>query len=578
MVPAAAVEASAVVPAQDEPAVPPAVAPAGAAAAPFTDPLPNVALSSDLLYKLTKAELEFKTGRWQGPYITLMGLAHQTRDPRLAHRAADMALTAKQSAEALAGVRLWRELAPHSDEANQYFLGFIVVSDQLAEAEPLLRQRLERATPSGRSAVMFQIQQLLGRAKDKPAGFAMLERLLAPYPALMESHLVLAHGAFVIGDRQRATQEAQQALRIKPDSELAVLTLAQAALDVPAASAVLTDYLAQHPGAREVRAAYARLLLEQKQYGPAQVQFSLLLQSQPDDVASLYALGIVAMQMNQTPAAETYFKQFLAVQAAHPNEESEAYKVQILLSQIAEERGDLPGALVWINQIEGGDPKVYFAATIRRAQLMAKSGDLDGGRKVLAEMSSDSIDEQAQILMADAQLLRDGGYDQSALAVLANGLKRFPGNAELLYDFAMAAEKMGQFEAMETSLRQVIAQNPDNRQAYNALGFSLADRNVRLPEAYSLIDTALKMAPDDPFIIDSMGWVQFRLGRLSEAEVTLRRAYTLRDDPEIASHLGEVLWQKGDKIAAQTLWRAALAKDPKNDTLKNTLARLNASV
>ncbi|MFM9435555.1 tetratricopeptide (TPR) repeat protein [Janthinobacterium sp. CG_23.3] len=540
--------------------------------------LPSLELSADLLYKLTKAELEFKGGRWQGPFVTLMSVAQQTRDPRIAHRAAEMALTAKQGGEALAAIRLWRELAPNSEEARQYFLGFVVLSEQMGEAEPIFSQRLRDAAPAARALNMFQMQQFLTRAKDKAAAFAMLERVLAPYLAMQESHLVLAQSAHAKGDRERAEREAREALRIKPDSELAALTLAQVAGNAQAADEVLTAFLRVNPGAREVRAAYARLLIEQKQFEPARGQFQILLKDQPDNLATLYALGIISMQLGDGGAAEAHFKRFLAVLAAKPSDERDPAKVQMILAQLAEDRGDHAGALAWLDQVDGRDARPYFEARVRRAQLMARHGDLDGARKVLADIKTDEAEEQAQLFQTDAQLLRDGGYAQSAFTVLENALIRFPDNAELLYDFALLAEKLGKLEVMETSLRRVMARSPDNHHAYNALGYSLAERNVRLPEALALIDKALKMAPGDPFIMDSMGWVQFRLGNLEQAEELLRRAYSLRSDPEIAVHLGEVLWQKGDKADAEKLWREAGAKDPKNDALKSTLARLNFSL
>ena len=142
----------------------------------------------------------------------------------------------------------------------------------------------------------------------------------------------------------------------------------------------------------------------------------------------------------------------------------------------------------------------------------------------------------------------------------------------------LLAEKLGRVDVMEKALRDVMLLAPDNHHAYNALGYSLAERNVRLQEAYTLVAKALEMAPGDPFIMDSMGWVQYRLGKLDEAEKYLRNAYALRRDPEIAVHLGEVLFKKGQLAAAQELWREARAKDPQNDTLRTTLARLRQSL
>jgi len=540
--------------------------------------LPNVALSSDLLYKIMKAEIEFRDGRWQGPYVTMMALAQQTRDPRLARRAAEMALAAKQGGESMAAIRLWRELAPDSEEAAQYYLGFVILSDNLAEAEAIFQHRLQQATPATRGLAMFQIQQFLARAKDKPAAAAMLERLLAPYGDTAEAHVVLAQTAYARGDAALALKEAQAALAIKPGSEIAVLTLAQVTEDDAKVAEVLARFLAANPGAREVRAAHARVLVNQKQYDQARDEFLALLKGQPDNLGTLYALGIMSMQLGEPAKAEGYFSHFMEVLADHPDDERDPSKVLMILSQLAEERGDLKAALAWIDQVEQTDPKAYFGAQLRRGLLIGKQGDLAAARSFLDSLKPPDGEDQATVVLTEGQLLRDAGKVEEAYTLMEEGVKRYPDNPDLLYDFALLAEKTNRLDVMETTLRAVMAQAPDNHNAYNALGYSLAERNVRLQEAFELIDKAMKMAPGDPFIMDSMGWVQYRLGKLDEAEALLRKAYSLRNDPEIAVHLGEVLWHKGRKTDAQKLWREARAKDPKNDTLKSTLARLHLSL
>jgi tetratricopeptide (TPR) repeat protein len=569
----------------DAPASPPASAPAApqepdatSKEGPAGDELPKVELSSDLLYKLTKAEMEFKSGQWQGPYVTMMVAAQQTRDPRLARRASEMALAAKQGSEALAAIRLWRELAPDSDEATQFFLGFVVLTDKIEEAEPIFAERLANAPQGARGVALFQMQQILSRSNDKLYAYSMVTRLVQPYLDMFEAHLVLAQGALSIGERDRAIGEANKALAIKPNSELAVLTLAQVTGEPEAAGKVLAAFLQKNPDAVEVRGAYARLLVEQKQLEPAREQFLLLLKSAPDNVGALYALGIVALQLEDTKGAEQYFKRFLAVLEKSPGDTRDPFKALMILSQIAETRGDTAGAIAWLDKVDNSASAGYVEARLRRAQLIARGGNLDAARKALTEIETDDPASQAQVLLVDAQFLRDAGYVQSAYTVLENALLRFPDNPELLYDYALLAERMDKFERMEASLRRVMALAPDNQHAYNALGYSLAERGLRLEEAHALIEKALQMAPGDPFIMDSMGWVQFRMGNLAAAENALRRAYAVRSDPEIAVHLGEVLWQKGDKAEAQKLWREAQGKDPKNEALKSTLARLNVSL
>ena len=568
---AAAVDAAPADEAADIAAAPEATAP--------DEHLPKVALTPDLLFRLTKAELELRNGNWQPAYVTMLGLAQLTRDPRLARRAAEIALSAKQSGEALAAVRLWRELAPESDEATQYYLGFAILSDKLDEAEPILARRL-RETPAGtaRGLVMFQTQQYLARASDKAAAVALLARLLAPYGDSAEAHVVLAQSAFNQGAPEQALAEARAALALAPDSEIAVLTAAQVNPDANAVEAMLTAFVAAYPEAREARTALARVLVERRQYDGARQQFAALLKAQPDNLGTLYALGIMSMQLDDNPAAERYFSRFITVLDAHPGDEHDGAKVLMILTQLAEERGDVPGALAWLDKLDNPDAKTAFGAQLKRAQLMGKQGKLDAARDYLAGIKTDDPADQAQLVLAQGQILRDAGRSDAAYAVLEEGARRFPASPDLLYDFALLAEKTGHLDVMEAALRAVMAQAPDNQHAYNALGYSLAERNVRLPEALALIEKALTMAPGDPFIMDSMGWVQFRLGHLNEAEEHLRRAYALRSDAEIAVHLGEVLWSKGKKADAQKLWREARAKDPKNDTLKSTLARLHASL
>ncbi|WP_205627210.1 tetratricopeptide repeat protein [Herbaspirillum rhizosphaerae] len=542
------------------------------------DALPTPELSDEVLFRIMSSEIAFQRGQWQAAYVTLLGAAQQTRDPRLAKRAAEMALAARHPNEALAAVRLWTELAPHSDEALQNYLGLIMLGDNISEIQPLMAQRLAEADPQARGPMILQIQRLLMRAKDKSGAYAILQDIVAPYPTLLETHVALAQGAYANRDGDRARDEARQALKIKPDSELAILTLAQVTPDGVEAMKLVSDFLKKYPDSREVRVAYARGLVEQKQFEQARSQFQTLLKDDKDDLTTLYALGILNVQTNHLTEGETYLKRYLEVLAAQPEDERDPTQALLLLSQIAEERNDIPGALKYLEQVEPGES--YNAVQIRRGQLMAKSGDIDGARKVLQQAQSDAGNDREllQLIQGEAQILRDSERYQDASDVLSAGLKRFPDSTDLLYDYAMVTDKTGNYQDMETSLRKIIALAPNNQHAYNALGYSLADRNIRLPEAVTLIKKAVELAPEDPFIADSLGWAEFRMGNLDEAEKELRRAYGLRPDPEIGIHLGEILWARGKQDEAKKLWREAQAKDPKNDVLKSTLDRLKVQL
>ncbi|MBC7413444.1 MAG: tetratricopeptide repeat protein [Herminiimonas sp.] len=543
---------------------------------PVEDALPAAELTDDLLFRLLSAEIAFQRGDWQNAYVTELSAAQQTRDPRLARRAAEIALSAKQAGEAMSAVRLWRELAPTSAEATQYYLGFVLLSDNLEEARSILAQRLAEARPAMRPIMILQTQRLLANAKSKDAAFSLLESLVAPYSSLAESHIALALNAFLKNDAVRANSEARAALAIKPDSEMAILTLAQVTPDPAEGARILTSYLATYPKATEVRTAFARSLVEQKKYDLARTEFEKLLAQQPGNLTSLYALGMLGIQTNHLPEAEQYLTRYLKALAAAPDEDRDPNQALLVLAQIAEDRNDTEAALNWLAQVDSGEG--VLNAQIKRAQIVAKRGNLAEGQKILREISADSEREQTQVTLAEAQILRDANQAAQAFKVLGDALKRYPDNTDLLYDYAMVAEKANNLDVMEKALRRVMELAPTNQNAYNALGYSFAERNIRLPEAYALVEKALTIAPDDPFIMDSLGWVQFRLGKLKESEDLLRRAYAARPDPEIAVHLGEVLWVKGQKDDAQKLWRDANTRDPKNDTLKSTLARLRVSL
>jgi Tfp pilus assembly protein PilF len=541
-----------------------------------SDRLPLVELTEDLLYKLLTAELVFQRGDWQPAYISMISVAQQTRDPRIARRAAEMAIAAKRPEEAMVAVRFWRSLAPKSDEAAQYYVGMILLGDDLSEFQEVFELRLRDIRPQSRPILILQVQRLLLRAKDKKEAFEVMEELVAPYIDLAESHIALAQAAFNNNDPIRARAEATLALKAKPDSEIAALTLAQVIPDKKESAQSLRSYLSAHPDSREIRIAYGRMLIEQNLYDQARKEFDILLKDQPEDLTTLFALGILGTQTSDLKSAEQYLTTYLKVLADRPDENRDPAQALLVLSQIAEERKDTDAALAYLARVGPGE--AYFGAQIKRAQLMGQRGELTSAHQLLAETPGTSEREQVLVIQTDAQILRDADLQHDAYEILETGALRFPGNIDILYDYAMAAEKLDRVNKMETALRQVIKLAPTNQHAYNALGYSLAERNLRLPEALKLIEQALALAPNDPFIIDSMGWVQYRLGKLPEAEALLRRAYALRPDAEIAVHLGEVLWVRGEKADAQRFWRDARTKDPKNDALKSTLSRLRVEL
>ncbi len=534
--------------------------------------LPSVSLSPRILAGVLNAEIAFQRGNWQAAYVTVLSLAQQTRDPRLARRAAEMALTAKHPTEALTAIRLWRELAPDSEEAAQYYLGFVMLSNHLEEAQPLLAQRLKNSPPKERGVLMLQIQRLLARSDDKAAAFKLLENLVMPYADMAEAHVALAQAAFANNDSARANQEAARALQLNPESELAVLTSAQVSPDKQVAEKTIADFLAQHPKSHEVRIAYARTLIEQKQYEKARAQFDILYKDNKEDATTLLALGLLNAQIGDTKAAEQFLSDYVDELAAHPDPRRDNSQALMILAKLAMDRKDNASALIWLSRVGPGD--AYLDAQLKRAELTARGGDVDGARTILSEIETTKESDEILVAQVEAQILQDAHRYLDAFNVLETALKAHPENIDLLYDYALIADKLNNINVMETALRKVIKLSPDSAQAYNALGYSFAVRNTRLPEALTLVKKASALSPKDPFIMDSLGWVEYRMGNLVDAESHLQMAYSALPDPEIGIHLGEVLWAQGKKDAAQKVWRDVRNKDPKSTTLNETLKRL----
>ncbi len=468
---------------------------------------------------------------------------------------------------ALTAAQIWLETDPQSPEALRTVTSLLVSVKRLPEAEPYL-QRVLAASAESRGNSFLQLNRLLAGSEDKRAILELVQRLAAPYPALAQAHFAIAQAAAAAGEEDLALKEIREAGRLEPDWELAALYEAQLLQKRSNAEAAarLAAFLEGHPNSRDVRLNYARLLVNQKSYPEARAEFQKLLETFPDNTEVMFAVAVLSMQLEDYAAAEDYLKRLLALDYRDRN------TVYFYLGQLAEEQKRFPEARGWYREVTRGEH--YLPAQIRQAEILSKQGGLAGAREFLHKVDAANNQQRVQLILAEAQLLREANQTGEAFKVVGRGLEKLPDNTDLLYDYAMLAEKLDRMDILESSLRKVIRIKPDHAHAYNALGYSLADRSERLAEAREYIETALKLAPDDAFIIDSMGWVLYREGKPDEALKYLERAYAGRPDPEIAAHLGEVLWTVGQHAEAEKVWNDALTKAPTNDTLIKTIKRL----
>ena len=543
----------------------------------------NPALDAELFYEIFLGEVSARTGDPGAGYAFMLEAARRSADGQLYQRAADIALQSRSGEYALAAAKAWKEALPESREANRYVLQILVALNRIGETPSLLRQELAQSPPRAKAATLAALPQMYGRASDKALAAKVVETALVDelaHPATGPVAWVsLGRLRLAAGDKAGALDAARRAQALddasEPAAQLALELMEEGNLE---AEPLVVQALAKQP-VPELRMAYARVLLDLQRYPDASRQLEAATKEKPDLMEAWLVLATLQLQDNRLPGAESALQRFMELASAAPNAEirqraqTQGY---LLHAQIAEKKQDYAAAEDWLKRIDNVEE--VFSAQARRASLLARQGKVAQARALLRNLPGTSADDKRMKLQAEVQLLRELRLYQEAYEVQVELVALAPDDTELIYDQAMLAEKAGRPEVMEQLLRQVIAQKPDYHHAYNALGYSLAERGVRLPEAKQLILKALEFAPADPFITDSLGWVEFRMGKPAEARRHLEAAYKARPDVEIAAHLGEVLWSLGDKDAAVQIWREGQRANPDNETLKETLARLGAKL
>ena len=558
-------------------------APTAVQALPEEAPI-NSAMDAPLFYQLLIGELELQNGQSGVAYQVLLDAARRTGDEELFKRVVNIALRARAGDQALLAARAWAETVPTSVDAQQTTVQLLALMNRPAEVREPLATLLRIAPPDQRAGLILALPRLFQRSPDPKSVLAavgpVLQSQMGPAkPAALYTEARLSINA---GENTRAltlTRELNQAL---PDADDAM----QLALDLmsaePQAESLITARLAQKPDQHALRQAYARSLIRAQRPAEAAREFRVLTEVTPENPAPWLALGAIELELKHVSAAETALREGLKrldTPAAGTDDEIRTraegrQQAWLMLSQAAEQRGDLKAAEAALQKLDSSSLDVQY----RRASLLARQGKVAEGRKLL-HPAADASDADARArLLAEAQLLRENRDYTGSLAALKAATERFKDDPDLIYEQAMMTEKVGRFDEMESLLRKVTEIKPDYHHAYNALGYSLADRSVRLPEARELIRKALEFAPSDPFIGDSLGWVEFRMGNNAEAARIFEAAYKAKPDAEIAAHFGEVLWAMGQRDRAVAIWKEGRLLNPENETLLETLKRLRVKL
>ena len=532
---------------------------------------PEGAVTAEFVYRYLIAEVAGQRGDLATSGTIFYELAKTTRNPGLAERAAKVSAYGNVGQLTMPAVKLWAELDPTSNEAQQAMTEMLVGSGKLKEAQPFLAQLFVKEET--RAGGFLYLSTLLSRNPDKAAVLNLVQALAQPYPELAEAQFAIAQSAWAAHKDNVALDALNKIETLKPDWPIAALLKGQVLSEQNPLTAInfYQDFLDQHSDANEIRLNMAKLMVSQKQYDLAKANFPILLAnaktSEAKNAAEITAIiGLLSYQGGDYPAAEGYFQEALKLGF------KDADQIYLYLGQVNEKLNQAEQSLSWYNKVAPGQH--YLEAQVNIATAMARGGKVDQAIDKLDSLDNLNTQQQIIVIQTEAALLVKAGRHQEAFDLLDKAVKNLPNTADLVYDYALAAERLKKFDLMEAELRKTIKDMPNFAAAYNALGYSFADRNIKLNEALSLIEKALSLSPNDHYILDSLGWVHFRKGNLNKALDYLQQAYQYNADPEIAAHLSEVLWQQGKQDQANVVLNEALRNHPENELLKTTRSKL----
>jgi tetratricopeptide (TPR) repeat protein len=535
-------------------------------------------LDAALFYQLLLGELNVRGEEPGAGFALILDAARKTNDPELYQRAVDLAFQSRSGDAALQAARDWKRAFPQSREANRYVLQILVALNRVADSAEPLRAEIALADAKERATVIGTIPRNYARVTDKKQAATIVEQALADYTAKADTGPAawtsIGRMRLAAGDPPGALEAARrgQALNARAEGP-ALLALELMDPKLPEAEAMVRRYLEGHP-LPELRMGYARALLDAQRYPESLQQLRVITAERPEFAEAWLVQGSLLVQDNQLSVGEAALKRYIELAQKQRGDERKRGLAQayMSLSQIAEKRRDFAGASAWLDRID--DPQDLMAAQNRRASILARQGKIEEARKLIRSLPERNAGDDRLKMMAEVSLLREHKQYKAAYQLLGQAAAKDPKDPDLMYDQAMMAEKLNDFGDMEKLLRQVMVLKPDYHHAYNALGYSLAERNQRLPEARQLVQKALEYAPGDPFISDSLAWVEFRMGNKEESLRILQAAWKEKPDAEIAAHLGEVLWSLGRRDQAERVWREGLLLNAENDTLVDTLKRL----
>ena len=517
---------------------------------------------ADLIYEVLTAEVAGKLGDVESATKHYVRASELSNNEQVAERAVRIALFARDFDAALRAIDRWSEINPDSLEVNQ-LAGVLY----LRKKEP--QKALEHFIPiiehdpDNPAAGFARITQLLNGDKATPEGLQVMAALQQRYSQHAIAHRSFADMAYRMENYTAALDATRKALAIEPDNQSTLVLQNRLLLETGQAELGLSNMrglIKQNPEDTELLLNYARMQVLAKRYPEALKSFAKALERKPNDADLIYSTALLELELKHLEPAERYFRQLLST-------DSHANEANYYLGEIAQEKKQYDQSIGWYNKVREGE--YYLEAQIRIAQMLTELGQTDEARAHLVRLrkmqSHDAL--KTRLYLAEGELLQDQKNYVESMSVFDTALQKYPENIELLYGRAMVGEKMDRLDILERDLNAILKIEPDNATALNALGYTLADKTNRYQEAQALIEKALALKPDDPAILDSMGWVKYRLGDLQAALKYLRKAWSSFPDPEIAGHLALVYWELGQQEQARKTLEKALADAPDDDRL-----------
>jgi len=526
---------------------------------------PQQTLTDDMMFDILLAEIAGQRGEMGVSVPHYLQAAMLAEDPRVAERAVQIASYAKEYQAAERAARRWVELDPDSVEARKALIALALHNGDRQEVITQLDYLLEISDDP--EAGYSLATTILAHESDKDAALDAMEKLVAHNPENPYAWMALSRIAVTAEQLDKALQAVNKALAVSPDLDSAILLKAQILVRMERkeeASQLLADAVARHPENTNLHFAYGRMLLDAEDLEGSRAQFATVVKLEPDNPDGLYSLALLELETGQYKAGEKHLLRLIEISDGVQN----AY---YYLGYAKLKQGDDAAALEWYGRVESGD--YWSQAQLRIAEILVRQGDVDVMQEHMRILRQKDPAQSVTYYLLEGQVLSDAQLNKEAYALYGNALQASPDNVDLLYAHSLAAERLGKLEIAERDMRRILEMEPDNVRTLNALGYTLADQTDRYEEALAYINRAYAQEPDDPAIIDSLGWVHYRLGNLDEAHSLLQRAWDMTQDSEIGAHLGEVMWMQGDREGARKIWEASRQTSPDNPVLLEVINR-----